>query len=100
MSLEHYGVKGSLRGALWLSVAKLVVLPALVLVAAHWGAGLSGVPLAVIVVCASLPIGSNALLFAQRYATLEAEATAGIVLSTFGFMLTAPIWLLVLGWVG
>jgi malonate transporter and related proteins len=100
MSLEHYGIKGSLRGALWLSAAKLLVLPALVLLVGHWGAGLQGVPLAVIVVCASLPVGSNALLFAQRYATLEAEATAGIVLSTFGFVLTAPLWLLMLGWIG
>jgi malonate transporter and related proteins len=100
MSLEHYGIKGSVRGALWLTGTKLVVLPALVLLAGHWGAGLSGVPLAAIVVCAALPVGSNALLFAQRYATLEAEATAAIVLSTFGFVLTAPLWLLVLGWIG
>jgi len=100
MSLEHYGIKGSLRGALWLSLAKLVALPALVLLVGHWIVGLRGVPLAVIVVCAALPVGSNALLFAQRYATLEAEATAGIVLSTFGFVLTAPLWLIVLGWIG
>jgi malonate transporter len=71
-----------------------------VLVLGHWGAGLHGLPLAVIVLCAALPVGSNALLFAQRYSTLEAEATAAIVLSTFGFMLTAPLWLLVLGWIG
>ena len=100
MSLEHYGIKGSLRGAIWLSVAKLVVLPALVLLVGHWVAGLSGTPLAVIVVCAALPVGSNALLFAQRYATLEAEATTAIVLSTFGFVLTAPLWLLLLGRIG
>jgi len=100
MSLEHYGIQGSLQGALWLSLAKLMVLPALVLLVGHWVAGLSGTPLAVIVVCAALPVGSNALLFAQRYATLEAEATAGIVLSTFGFVLTAPLWLFVLGRIG
>lgn len=100
MSLEHYGLKGGLRGALWLCVGKLIVLPALVLLVGHTVAGLRGTPLAVIVVCAALPVGSNALLFAQRYATLEAEATAGIVLSTFGFVLTAPLWLLLLAWIG
>jgi malonate transporter and related proteins len=100
ISLEHYGVRGSLRGALWLCVAKLGVLPALVLFTGHWIAGLRGVPLAAIVVCAALPVGSNALLFAQRYATLEAEATAAIVLSTFGFVITAPLWLLVVGRIG
>jgi hypothetical protein len=100
LSLEHYGLEGRLRGALWLSGAKLVALPALVLAVGHWGAGLHGLPLAVIVICAALPVGTNALLFAQRYTTLEAEATAAIVLSNFGFVLTAPLWLSVLGWIG
>ena len=30
--------------------------------------------------------------------TLRPEATAGIVLSTVGFMATAPLWLALLGW--
>ena len=48
---------------------------------------------------AALPVGSNALLFAQRYRVLEGEASAVIVLSTAGFALTAPLWLAVLaGW--
>ena len=100
MSLAHYGVRGALRGTVWMSAAKLLLLPALVLVAGHWGAGLIGMPLAVIVLCAALPVGSNALLFAQRYQTLEHEATAAIVISTFGFVVSAPLWLLVVGWIG
>ena len=100
MSLAHYGVRDALRGAVWMSGAKLLLLPALVLVAGHWGAGLIGMPLAVIVLCAALPVGSNALLFAQRYQTLEHEATAAIVISTFGFVVSAPLWLLVVGWIG
>ena len=100
MSLAHYGVRGALRGAIGVSAAKLVLLPALVLVAGHWGAGLTGMPLAVIVICAALPVGSNPLLFAQRYETLEQEATTAIVISTFSFALSAPLWLLVLGWIG
>ncbi|MCP6726395.1 AEC family transporter, partial [Klebsiella pneumoniae] len=74
-----------------------VVQPGLVLVVGRWGAGLHGVPLAVVVMCAGLPIGSNALLFAQRYRTREGETTAGIVVSTLGFTVAAPLWLLVLG---
>ena len=96
MSLEHYGIKGSLSGAIWLTLGKLVVLPGLVLVAGRWAFGLTGVPLAVIVVCASLPVGSNPLLFAQRYRTLEGETTTAVVISTFAFALTAALWLLVL----
>ena len=83
-------------GAVALSLLKLVALPALVLGAAHWGLGLDGVALAVVVMAAALPIGSNALIFSQRYETLEAEATAAIVLSTLGYVATAPLWLLVL----
>ena len=96
VSLSQYGVKGHLRGALAATVGKLFVLPAAVLVVAHWGFGLSGVPLAVLVMAAALPVGSNALLFAQRYATLEAEATAAIVASTVAFVATAALWLAVL----
>jgi malonate transporter and related proteins len=96
MSLAYYGMRGAARGAVVLSVLKLLVLPAVVLVIGHWGMGLQGMPLAVVVMAASLPVGSNALIFSQRYETLEAEATAAIVVSTFAFVLTAPLWLAVL----
>ena len=95
MTLHQYGVVGVAGAALGLSAAKLVVQPALVLVAAHWGAGLSGTPLAVVVLAAALPVGSNALLFAQRYRSGEGEATAGIVVSTLAFVVTGPLWLVV-----
>jgi malonate transporter len=49
---------------------------------------------------AALPIGSNALIFAQRYHALEAETTAATVFSTLAFVVTAPLWLGVLGWLG
>jgi malonate transporter len=98
VSLAQYGVKGHLRGASAVTVGKLLVLPAAVLAVAHWGFGLSGLPLAVLVMMAALPVGSNALLFAQRYATLESEATAAIVASTVAFVPTAALWLAVLAW--
>jgi malonate transporter and related proteins len=98
MSLAYYGVKGAARGAILLTVLKLLVLPALVLGVAHWGFGLAGLPLAVVVMMAALPVGSNALIFSQRYETLEAEATAAIVFSTLGFVMTAWLWLAALAW--
>ena len=96
MSLAYYGVGGAAKGAIVLSVLKLIVLPAVVLLIGHWVMGLDGLPLAVVVMAASLPVGSNALIFSQRYETLEAEATAAIVFSTFAFVLTAPAWLALL----
>ena len=98
ISLAYYGVQGHVRGALVLSLLKLLVLPAMVLVVAHWGFGLSGMPLNVLVMMAALPVGSNAVIFGQRYDTLKAEATAAILLSSLGFVATAALWLGVLAW--
>ena len=100
VSLSQYGVQGHLRGATALTLGKLVLLPAVVLLVAHWGFGLAGLPLSVLVVMAALPVGSNALLFAQRYGTLEAEATAAIVASTVSFSATVAIWLALLSSIG
>ena len=62
--------------------------------------GLAGVPLAVVVMMAALPLGTNALIFAQRYDTLQAEATTAIVFTTLAFAATASLWLGVLAWLG
>jgi hypothetical protein len=98
ITLQAYGFGGHWRAALPVCVVKLVVMPALILVVARLGFGLQGLPLAVVVMMAALPVGSNALIFAQRYRVLEAEATAGIVISTLAFVLTSSGWLAVLAW--
>jgi malonate transporter len=96
VSLAQYGIKGHLHGAALATVGKLLVVPAAVLVVARFGFGLTGLNLAVLVMMAALPVGTNALLFAQRYGVLEAEATAAIVASTVAFVVTAGLWLAVL----
>jgi len=96
VSLAHYGMRGAMRGALTLSALKLVVHPIIVLVFARGVLGLGGVPLAIVVMMAALPVGSNALIFAQRYQTLQAETSTATVVSTLAFVATAPIWLAVL----
>jgi predicted permease len=96
MSLAYFGIAARWRGAVLLAGVKLVVLPALVLAVAHVGFGLRGLPLSVLVMVAALPVGSNALIFSQRYGTLEDEASTAIVMSTFAFAATAPAWLALL----
>jgi predicted permease len=96
LSLAYYGSRSAARGAIGLALLKLLVSPALVLAVAHWGFGLVGLPLAVVVMMAALPVGSNALLFAQRYDSLQGETTTAIVVSTVAFALTAPVWLAIL----
>jgi malonate transporter len=97
VSLAQYGIKGHWRGATLATAGKLLLLPAAVLLTARFGFGVTGLPLAVLVMMAALPVGTNALLFAQRYGVLEAEATAAIVASTIAFVVTAGLWLAVLG---
>lgn len=97
--LAQYGLKGRVRGALGLATLKLLVLPAVVFGVAYQVFGLRGVPLGVVVMMAALPTGSNALIFAERYRTGQAEATAAIVVSTLAFAATASLWLAVLAWV-
>jgi malonate transporter and related proteins len=94
LSLESYGLSGaSVPTALRLSALKLLLMPVLVLALAHWAFGLSGTALSVVVLMAALPVGSNALIFAQRYRADEAVASAAIVVSTVAFAFTAPLWL-------
>ena len=108
LSLAAYGLKAHWRGALGLVLVKLLVAPALVLLAGRFVFGLQGLPLAVIVMLAALPVGSNALMFAQRYrrtegdaeGRLEAEATAAIVVSTVAFGVTGAGWLALLAAIG
>jgi malonate transporter and related proteins len=99
LNLAYQDLKGQWRGGIGISLLKLLGLPALVLATAHWGFGLSGLPLSVVVLMAALPVGSNALIFSQRYDTLQAETTAAIVISTLGFVATAAFWLAVLAWI-
>jgi predicted permease len=100
LTLAQYGLRGHVRGALATAALKLLVLPALVLAVASLGFGLSGLPLAVLVMMAALPVGTNALIFAQRYDTLQAQATTAIVFSTLAFAATATLWLGLLTWLG
>ena len=100
MSLAYYGLQGAARSAIGITLVKLLLLPALVLVVARWGFHLDGLPLAVVVMMAALPVGSNALIFSQRYETLQSEASAAIVFSTLGFVGSAALWLAVLSMIG
>ncbi|HOM12394.1 MAG TPA: AEC family transporter [Rubrivivax sp.] len=100
LSLAYYGVQGGLLAPAAIAAAKLLLVPALVLASARFGFGLGGLPLAVMVMAAAVPVGANALIFAQRYAAQQAEATAAIVLSTLGYMASAALWLGVLGRLG
>ncbi|HNK05845.1 MAG TPA: AEC family transporter [Giesbergeria sp.] len=78
------------RAALRIALVKNATLP-LAVGALGWALGLSGLPLAVMVTAAALPVGANVFLFAQRYEVGQDEMTAGVTVSTALGMATVPV---------
>ena len=62
--------------------------------------GLSGVPLAVMIVAAALPIGANVFLFAQRYEVAQDLTTASMGLSTVVALFTLSAAMAIMGFIG
>ncbi len=80
-TLTQVRVGSHWRGALGISLLKNMALPALV-AAVCWLAGLRGLEWQVMVVAASLPMGANVFLFAQRYQVAQDLVTASLAVST------------------
>ncbi|MDO9403846.1 MAG: AEC family transporter [Polaromonas sp.] len=70
-----------LKPALGLVLVKNLAHPLLVFVLCRLF-GLGGVPMAVMVIAAALPIGANVFLFSQRYQVAEELVTASVAVST------------------
>jgi hypothetical protein len=79
-----------LKGALGLALLKNLLLPALVALMGM-AMGLHGLPLTVMVVTASLPIGANVFMFSQRYNVAEELVTAGVAVSAVLAMLSVSL---------
>lgn len=95
VSLTRVPVGAQLKAALGLSLLKNLLLPALV-AALGWGMGLSGLPLTVMVVAASLPVGANVFMFSQRYGVAQDLVAATMAVSTamaLGTVTLAMAWL-------
>jgi malonate transporter len=84
------------REALLLAGVKNLLHPLLVFALCHL-LGVGGVPMAVMVVAAALPIGANVFLFSQRYKVAEELTTASVAVSTVLALLTLSLVLLLVG---
>ena len=87
------------RGALTQALVKNLLHPLLVVVVGL-ALGVNGLPLTVMVVAASLPIGANVFLFSQRYKTAEALVTASVVVSTVLALGTLTLVMMAVRWLG
>ncbi|MEZ2333560.1 AEC family transporter [Mesorhizobium sp. RCC_202] len=94
LSLRRFGISGNIRPALALSVLKLFLMPALVLVFV-WLLGLPPLTAKVAVVVAALPSGINSYLIAVQFNTGQALASNQMTLATASAVLTTSIWLTV-----
>ena len=90
VSLANLAIGKNLRAALLMTGIKNVLLPVLA-GTLGWVFGLTGVPLAVVVLTAAMPVGSNAFLFSQRYATAESVTTASVAVSTAASVLSVSL---------
>ncbi|TXT36313.1 MAG: auxin efflux carrier [Comamonadaceae bacterium] len=80
-TLTQVQVGSHLYPALGISCLKNLALPVLVATVC-WLSGLRGLELKVMIVAASLPMGANVFLFAQRYQVAQDLVTASMAVST------------------
>lgn len=95
-SLAQFDLRRGLRGAASLAALKSFVHPLAAYAIGRWLLDLPPLPLAVATVTASLPIGANVYLFAQRYRAGAEQASAGVTLSTLVAAVSLPLLLLLL----
>ena len=97
MSLKKYGVRGHVAPGLVLTLLKLMLMPAVVLLLAH-AVGLPPMPTKVAVIAAACPTGVTPFLVAGRFRTGEGLASTTITLSTVLAVLSVTLWLKVVAW--
>ena len=96
VTLAHTKVGAHLKGSFSIVVIKNILHPAL-MAALGWAFGLSGMPLAVMVVAASLPVGANVFLFSQRYNVAQELITASVAITTAVALVTVTLVMAGLG---
>ncbi len=97
ITLAHTPLGAHWRGPLVQALVKNLLHPLLVAAVALL-LGVRGVPLAVMVLAAALPIGANVFLFSQRYRTSEDLVTASVAVSTALALVTVSLTMAVLPW--
>ena len=94
VTLARTPLRGQLAPSLRIAVSKNLVLPLMVGLSA-WALGVSGLPLTVMVVAASLPVGATVFRFSQRYGVAQDLVAATMAVSTamaLGTVTLAMAW--------
>ncbi len=96
ITLAGSAIGAQLRGALVLTSIKNLLLPMLAWLLG-WAMGMAGLPLAVMVVTAALPIGASVFMFSQRYGVAEELVTASVAVSTAFSIASVSVVMLLVG---
>lgn len=97
MSLAAHGAAGQWGLVGFVSLVKLLVMPAIVLLLGRFVFDLQPLWLGAAVIFAAAPVGVNVYVFAARYKTGVAVASAAIAVTTLAAVVTTVLWLRVLG---
>jgi len=90
ITLAYTSIGAHWRGAALQSLVKNLLHPLLV-AGIGWVLGVRGLPLAVMIVAAALPMGANVFLFSQRYQTAESLVTASVGVSNVLALVTVTV---------
>jgi malonate transporter len=97
MALRKYGVFGDVKLSVFITAAKLLLLPLAVYLLAKHVFVLSPVWHGVAVIFASMAVGINSYLLAARYNTGVKTVAGAVTISTALSLFTVSFWLFVLG---
>lgn len=89
--LAAFGIGGSLAAACSITAVKLAVFPLLVWALATFVLKLDAITVAVAVIAATMPTGTNVYVLARRYAVDEPVVAGAILISTLGSALCTPL---------
>ncbi len=92
-SLASYSISGKLTYLYIASVAKLIILPILVLLAAQYIFNLSEFSTTVLVILSACPTGVNAYLVAKAQGQQQEVVAGTVVMTTLASAITLPLWL-------
>ena len=90
ITLAQTAIGENLKEAIKLSLVKNFGHPML-MASAGYAMGMRGMPLAVMVLAAALPVGTNVFLFSQRYQKEEEVVTSAVAISTLFAMLSVTL---------
>jgi malonate transporter and related proteins len=95
-SLAFYSISGKVKHLYIASVAKLIILPALVWLAAQFVFNLSELNIIILVVLSACPTGLNAYLVAKAQKQQQEIVAGTVVMTTLLSVITIPVWLALL----